>query len=103
MILLLNQRGGDALITNRAVAQITRNWGKEMMTLLLDRRGGDAPITDRADSASVSFARSNMGPPSSFGMGDIPQLWRGRTSSTAQRKRERGEEEGSNEGSRKRR
>lgn len=35
-----------------------------------------------------------MGPPSSFRMGDIPQLRRGRTSSTAQRKRERGEEEG---------
>ena len=55
------------------------------------------------DSANVSFGRSDMGPPSSFGVGDIPQLRRGRTSSTAQRKRERGEEEGNNEGSRKRR
>ena len=55
------------------------------------------------DSANVSLALSDMGPPSSFGMGDIPQLRRGRTSSIAQRKRERGEEEGNNEGSRKRR
>ena len=39
-----------------------------------------------SDSVNVSFARSDMGPSSSFGMGDIPQLRQGRAPSTAQKK-----------------
>ena len=45
--LLLDQRGGDILITEGVVKAAVRNRGsgEGIMTLLLNRRGGDVPIT----------------------------------------------------------
>jgi hypothetical protein len=46
MTLLLEQRGGDMVITEEIVMTIASRFGEEAMTLLLEQHGGDIVITE---------------------------------------------------------
>jgi len=62
MMLLLEQRGADVVITEEVVKAAAGNWGsgKELMILLLEQRGADVMITEDVIAAAATSGQEEV-------------------------------------------